>query len=73
MSRIQQLAANIGMSYDEFVGDMRKYGCSEPTASKIWAGTYDEYSNFKDNDIYLSNLRKAAVVLRVKTGSLISK
>jgi len=73
MSRIQELAEKIGMSYDEFIGEMRKRGCSEPTASKIWAGNYDKYSNFKDNDIYLSNLRKAAAVLKVKTGSLISK
>ena len=70
---IKQLAANIGMSYDEFIGEMRKRGCSEPTSAKIWSGEYDEYTDFKDNDVYLSNLRKAADVLKVKTGSLISR
>jgi hypothetical protein len=70
---IQQLAANRGMTYDEFIGEMRKRGCSEPTAAKIWSGDYDEYNDFKDNDVYLSNLRKAADVLKVKTGSLISR
>jgi len=47
-SRVQQLAANVGMSYDEFVGEMRKRGCSEPTASKIWNGTYETYYKFSD-------------------------
>jgi hypothetical protein len=70
---IKQLAAKIGMSYDDFIGEMRKRGCSEPTAAKIWNGTYDEFNEFKDNDIYLSNLRKAADVLKVKTGSLLSR
>jgi hypothetical protein len=70
---IKQLAARIGMSYDEFIGEMRKRGCSEPTAAKIWSGEYDDYTNFKDNDVYLSNLRKAADVFKVKTGSLISR
>jgi len=72
-SRVQQLAANVGMSYDEFVGEMRKRGCSEPTASKIWSGTYETYYKFSDNDIYLSNLRKAADVLSVKTGLLLPR
>jgi hypothetical protein len=72
-SRIQQIAADINMSYDEFIGEMRKRGCSEPTASKIWRGTYEEYQNFDDNDVYLSNLRKAADVLKVTTGRLIPK
>jgi len=70
---IKQLAAKVNMSYDEFVGEMRKRGCSEPTAAKIWNGYYEEYEAFNDNDIYLSNLRKAADVLRVKTGMLLSK
>ena len=69
--RVQQLASSRGMSYDEFVGEMRKRGCSEPTASKIWSGNYETYYKFSDNDIYLSNLRKAADVLNVKTGSLL--
>jgi hypothetical protein len=72
-SRIQQLAANVNMSYDEFIGEMRKRGCTEPTAAKIWNGTYENFDNFSDNDIYLSNLRKAADVLKVKTGSLLTR
>ena len=72
-SIIQKLATNTGMSYDEFVGEMRKRGCSEPTASKIWSGTYENYYKFSDNDIYLSNLRKAADVLSVKTGLLLPR
>ena len=72
-SRVQQLAAELRMTYDEFIGEMRKRGCSEPTASKIWKGIYEEYESFDDNDIYLSNLRKAADVLRVTTGRLLPK
>lgn len=72
-SRVQLLAARAAMSYDEFIGEMRKRGCSEPTALKIWNGLYEKYENFTDNDIYLSNLRKAADVLNVKTGILIPK
>ena len=53
---IEQLAENIHMTYDEFIGEMRKRGCSEPTASKIWRGVYEEFDEFSDNDIYLSNL-----------------
>jgi len=73
VSRVQQLATDLGMSYDEFVGEMRKRGCSEPTASKIWRGAYEEFIEFDDNDLYLSNLRKAADVLRVTTGRLLPK
>ena len=69
-SRVQQLASNKGLSYDEFIGEMRKQGCSEPTTLKIWNGTYEK---FNDNYIYLSNLRKAADELSVKTGMLILK
>lgn len=72
-SIVQQLAQKINISFDEFIGEMRKRGCSEPTAVKIWNGTYDEFDEFKDNDIFLSNLRKAASVLRVSTGMLLSK
>jgi hypothetical protein len=72
-SRIQELAENAKMSYDEFVGEMRKRGCSEPTALKIWLGLHENYNNFNDNDIYLSNLRKAADVLKVPTGALLLK
>lgn len=70
-SRIQQLAEELGMSYDDFVGEIRKRGCSEPTAAKIWSGAYEHYKDFKDNDIYLSNLRKAADVLNVGIGTLL--
>jgi len=73
VSRIQQLAKDINMSYDEFIGEMRKRGCSEPTASKIWRGEYEEYHEFNDNDLYLSNLRKAADVLKVTTSRLLPK
>ena len=70
-SVIRQLADKINMSYDEFIGEMRKRGCSEPTAMKIWRGEYEAYKDFNDNDIYLSNLRKAADVLKVTTGQLL--
>ena len=72
-SRIQELAQQLNISFDEFVGEMRKLGCSEPTALKIWRGTYDDYDNLEDNDVHLSNLRKAAQVLKVKTGYLLTK
>ena len=70
-SRVQLIAARATISYDEFIGEMRKRGCSEPTAIKIWNGQYEHYEKFSDNDIYLSSLRKAADVLSVKTGVLI--
>ena len=72
-SRVQELAARMNMSVDEFVGEMRKLGCSEPTAMKIWRGEYEDFDKFNDNDIYLSNLRKASVVLKVGTGALLPK
>jgi hypothetical protein len=67
------LAKYINMSYDEFIGEMRKRGCSKPTALKIWRGKYEEYREFNDNDLYLSNLRKAADVLKVTTARLLLK
>lgn len=70
-SRAQKLAAKINMSRDEFLGEMRKRGCSEPTALKIWLGTYEEWDAWDDNNVYLSNLRKAADVLKVTTGYLV--
>lgn len=73
ISRVQKLAECLNMSSDEFIGEMRKRGCSEPTAVKIWLGVYEEYGNFNDNDLYLSNLRKAADVLKVPTGELLPK
>lgn len=72
MSKIvQKFAAKINMSCNEFVGEMRKRGCSEPTAIKIWNGNYEEFDGFKDNDVCLSNLRKAADVLLVSTRALL--
>lgn len=72
-SVVQQLAQQINMSFDEFVGEMRKRGCSEPTAMKIWRGEYENFRNFNDNDMSLSNLRKAADVLKVGTGRLLPR
>lgn len=72
-SPVQQLASSLNMTSDDFIGEMRKRGCSEPTAIKIWSGRYDEFKDFNDNDLYLSNLRKAADVLKVSTGSLLTK
>ena len=69
--RVQQLAQGLNMTSDDFIGEMRKRGCSEPTAQKIWMGLYEEYKDFNDNDVYLSNLRKAADVLRVPIGALL--
>jgi hypothetical protein len=72
-SVVQQLAEKINMSFDEFVGEMRKRGCSEPTAIKIWRGEYENFNDFNEHNISLSNLRKAADVLKVSTGSLLPK
>lgn len=72
-SRVQQLAEQQKLTSDEFIGEMRKRGCSEPTAVKIWLGLYEDYKDFTDNDLYLSNLRKAADVLKVTTGILLPK
>jgi len=72
-SQVQQIAENLHMTSDDFIGEMRKRGCSEPTALKIWQGLYEEFMEFNDNDLYLSNLRKAADVLNVKTGTLLPK
>ena len=72
-SRVQQIAENLNMTSDDFIGEMRKRGCSEPTALKIWQGLYEEFMEFNDNDLFLSNLRKAADVLKVSTGTLLPK
>ena len=72
-SRVQQLACSLDMTINDFIGEMRKRGCSEPTAVKIWLGRYEEFKDFNDNDLYLSNLRKAADVLKVKTGTLLPR
>ena len=72
-SRVQQLAQKMNMTSNDFIGEMRKRGCSEPTAVKIWQGLYEEFKDFNDNDLYLSNLRKAADVLKVSTGTLLPK
>jgi hypothetical protein len=71
--RVQQLAKSLNMTIDDFIGEMRKRGCSEPTALKIWLGLYEEFKDFHDNDLYLSNLRKAADVLKVSTGTLLPR
>jgi hypothetical protein len=73
IGRVQQLATDLNMTSDEFIGEMRKRGCSEPTALKIWQGLYEEFNDFNDNDLYLSNLRKAADVLNVTTGTLLPR
>lgn len=73
VSIVQQKAKKINMSFDAFVGEMRKRGCSEPTATKIWNGDYENFEDFSDNNMNLSNLRKAADILRVGTGELIPK
>jgi predicted translin family RNA/ssDNA-binding protein len=73
LCRVQQLAKGLNMTSDEFIGEMRKRGCSEPTALKIWQGLYEEFKDFHDNDVYLSNLRKAADVLKVTTGTLLPR
>jgi hypothetical protein len=72
-SIVQQFAKKINISCDGFVGEMRKRGCSEPTAIKIWRGEHEDFKDFNDNDLYLSNLRKAANVLKVTTGQLLPK
>lgn len=72
-SQVQQLAQIINMTSDEFIGEMRKRRCSEPTALKVWLGLYEEFENYTDNDLYLSNLRKAADVLRVSLRMLFPK
>ena len=69
--RVQESAKKVGISLDDFIGEMRKRGCSEPTASKIWQGEYEVFVEWDDNNIYLSNLRKAADVLKVTTKVLI--
>lgn len=71
--RVQHFAKNLNMTSDDFIGEMRKRGCSEPTAIKIWQGRYEEFHDFKDNDLCLSNLRKAADVLKVTTGMLLPR
>lgn len=70
-SRVQEMAEKINMSVDEFVGEMRKLGCSEPTALKIWRGEYEHFDDFDDNNIQLSNLRKTAFILKVGIGFLV--
>ena len=72
-SRVQELAEKINMTYDEFIGEMRKLGCSEPTALKLWKGEYENFESFDDNNVQLSNLRKAAHVLKITTGVLLPK
>jgi len=70
-SRVQELAEKSQITYYEFIGEMRKLGCSEPTAIKIWRGDYEVFDDFNDNNLQLSSLRKAAVVLKAFPGSLL--
>ena len=72
-NRIQKLAEDINMPCDEFFGEMLKRGCSEDTVLKIWLGEYEEPEGYKDEDMDLSTLRKAASVLKVDTGILIPR
>lgn len=72
-SKVQELAEKAHITFDEFIGEMRKRSCSEPTAIKIWNGLYEVYGEYKENDILLSNLRKTADVLQVKITSLFTK
>ena len=69
----QKPVDKIHMSYDEFTGEMRKRGCSGPVSEKILGGNFEQFNDFKDNDIYLIYLRKASVVLKVTTGTLLSR
>lgn len=55
---IQKLVVQRSISCDEFIGEMRKPGCSEPTALKIWQGDYETLDDYKGNDINLRNLKK---------------
>jgi len=71
-SKVQQLAAKNGMYKNKFMGEMRKRGCSEPTALKGWKDICDEFDEFEDNDMNLSNLCKAADVLKVNTLRLLT-
>ena len=73
ISVIQHFSKKENLTFDEFVGEMRKRGCSGPTATKIWNGEYETYEEFSDNNVNLSNLRKAADILRVGTGNLIPR
>ena len=59
-SRVQELAEKINMLLDEFVGEMRKRLCSEPTALNIWRDAYENFDDFNSNDVYI---RKASIVL----------
>ncbi len=70
-SRIQDLAAKSTCPVMNLLA-RSKAGCSEPTAL-IRRSLYEQFETFEDNDMYLSNLRKAADVLKVKTGSLLPK
>jgi len=61
------------MTIEGFIAEMRKRGCSEPTAVNIRLGCYDEFKDFNDNDLYLSNIRQATDVLKVSMGSVLTK
>ena len=44
---IKRLAIKINMPRNEFIAAMRKCGCSEPTAEKIWEGKFEDFDGFK--------------------------
>lgn len=70
-SRIQEFTVQICISYEKFIGEMRKFVCREPITLNIWRGEYEQFEDLHDNNLQLGNLRKAAVVLKVGTGSLL--
>ena len=44
-SRVQLLASRAAIPNDDFIGEMQKQGCSEPTKLKIWKVNYENYEN----------------------------
>jgi len=48
-SRVQELAEKVDMSCDEFIGETRIRGFSEPTAGKTWRGDYETLGILKIN------------------------
>ena len=66
-SMAQRLFERLGMGFDEFVARTRKRECGEPTAARIWRGEYEDFEQFADDDMQLSNLCKAAFVLIAAT------
>ena len=69
-SVVQQLAERIKMSFHDFVGEMRKRGCSEPAAIKIWRGEYEDFNDFNDHDMQSS---QGGRCIESRTGTLLPK